>query len=179
VRSIEDVRAVGSLVAAGLNDCEIARRTGIPRPTVRDWRRTRRWDWWLTRTSGSCPRCGAAQHPFDTFPPEYAYLLGMYLGDGHVVKWRKGVYRLTVAMDSAYPWIISECSHAIRALIPGATPYIQPQKNSRCVWAVKYSKQWPCLFPQHGPGPKHRRPIVLRSWQEELVKRSPELSFGD
>jgi hypothetical protein len=99
----------------------------------------------------------------------------MYLGDGHVVKWRKGVYRLTVAMDSAYPWIISECSHAIRALIPGATPYIQPQKNSRCVWAVKYSKQWPCLFPQHGPGPKHRRPIVLRSWQEELVKRSPEL----
>jgi hypothetical protein len=25
------------------------------------------------------------------------------------------------------------------------------------------------------PGPKHRRPIVLRSWQEELVKRSPEL----
>jgi hypothetical protein len=108
---------------------------------MRDWRRTRRWDWWLTRTSGSCPRCGAAQHPFDTFPPEYAYLLGMYLGDGHVVKWRKGVYRLTVAMDSAYPWIISECSHAIRALIPGATPYIQPQKNSRCVWAVKYSKQ--------------------------------------
>jgi Homeodomain-like domain-containing protein len=27
------------LVAAGVNDCEIARRLGIPRSTVRDWRR--------------------------------------------------------------------------------------------------------------------------------------------
>ena len=27
------------LVAAGVNDCEIARRLGIARTTVRDWRR--------------------------------------------------------------------------------------------------------------------------------------------
>jgi len=29
------------LVAAGVNDCEIARRLGVVRTTVRDWRRPR------------------------------------------------------------------------------------------------------------------------------------------
>src|SRR5207237_10314003 len=28
---------------------------------------------------------------------------------------------------------------------------------------------WPCLFPQHGPGPKHRRPIELTDWQDRIV----------
>jgi hypothetical protein len=32
-----------------------------------------------------------------------------------------------------------------------------------------YSSHWPCLFPQHGPGEKHERAIVLRSWQREIV----------
>ncbi|MGI8414572.1 MAG: transcriptional regulator, partial [Solirubrobacteraceae bacterium] len=37
-----------------------------------------------------------------------------------------------------------------------------------------YSKIWPCLFPQHGPGKKHERPIVLAEWQQELIDRCPE-----
>ena len=32
-----------------------------------------------------------------------------------------------------------------------------------------YSNHWPCLFPQHGPGKKHDRPIELASWQQETV----------
>ena len=32
---------------------------------------------------------------------------------------------------------------------------------------------WPCLFPQHGPGRKHERPIVLEPWQRELVEQHP------
>jgi hypothetical protein len=44
MRSIEEVRRVGALVIAGMNDCEIARRTHIPRPTVMGWRRERRWE---------------------------------------------------------------------------------------------------------------------------------------
>jgi transposase len=42
VRSREEVTQVLALAAAGLNSCEIARRTGIPRGTVRDWRLGRR-----------------------------------------------------------------------------------------------------------------------------------------
>jgi hypothetical protein len=34
-------------------------------------------------------------------------------------------------------------------------------------------KHWPCLFPQHGPGRKHERPIVLETWQLEIVEAHP------
>jgi hypothetical protein len=28
---------------------------------------------------------------------------------------------------------------------------------------------WPCAFPQAGPGPKHKRPIVLEEWQAHIA----------
>ena len=36
-----------------------------------------------------------------------------------------------------------------------------------------YSKHWPCLFPQHGPGMKHTRKIELAAWQQVIVNRYP------
>ena len=42
-----------------------------------------------------------------------------------------------------------------------------------CVALQSHSKHWPCLFPQHGPGHKHERPIVLAPWQHELVTVQP------
>jgi hypothetical protein len=35
------------------------------------------------------------------------------------------------------------------------------------------SKNWPGLFPQMGPGPKHERPIILAPWQREIVEAHP------
>ncbi len=35
------------------------------------------------------------------------------------------------------------------------------------------AKTWSELFPQHGPGRKHERPIVLEPWQREIVARHP------
>jgi hypothetical protein len=37
-----------------------------------------------------------------------------------------------------------------------------------------YSQSWPRLFPQHGPGPKHERQIVLVPWQRAIVESEPE-----
>lgn len=34
-------------------------------------------------------------------------------------------------------------------------------------------RAWSCLFPQHGPGRKHARPIVLADWQQEIVCEHP------
>ena len=42
-----------------------------------------------------------------------------------------------------------------------------------CTAVASYWKHWPCLLPQHGPGHKHQRPIVLESWQRDLVERYP------
>jgi hypothetical protein len=33
------------------------------------------------------------------------------------------------------------------------------------------AKAWAELFPQHGPGRKHERPIALVPWQREIVER--------
>ncbi|WP_280831123.1 hypothetical protein [Mycolicibacterium frederiksbergense] len=43
-----------------------------------------------------------------------------------------------------------------------------------CVDVYLCSNHWPCLFPQHGPGKKHTRPIRLEPWQEVLVKEATE-----
>jgi hypothetical protein len=42
-----------------------------------------------------------------------------------------------------------------------------------------YSKHWPCLFPQHGPGRKHHRKIELEQWQFAIARKYPgELARG-
>ena len=42
-----------------------------------------------------------------------------------------------------------------------------------CTQVKSLSKHWSCLFPQHGPGKKHTRPIVLESSQQEIVDERP------
>jgi hypothetical protein len=73
------------LIAAGINDCEISRRTGIPRGTVRDIRRPS----YVPRSGRlreyeTCPRCWQAARPMRFTPEDYAELLGFYLGDAFV-----------------------------------------------------------------------------------------------
>lgn len=42
-----------------------------------------------------------------------------------------------------------------------------------CVEVYSYWKHWPCLFPQHGRGPKHLRTIRLEDWQRDITRRHP------
>ncbi len=46
---------------------------------------------------------------------------------------------------------------------------VQRVQQPGCVSVQSYSMHWPCLFPQHGPGRKHLRPIALADWQEPIV----------
>jgi hypothetical protein len=47
------------------------------------------------------------------------------------------------------------------------------QQRQGCTEVLSYSKHWPCLFPQHGPGEKHKRTIELAGWQQVIVDRHP------
>jgi hypothetical protein len=47
----------------------------------------------------------------------YSYLLGMYLGDGHLTQFARTL-RLQVYLASGYPGIIGECVRAIRRVMP-------------------------------------------------------------
>ena len=107
-------------------------------------------------------------------PAPYAYLLGLYLGDGNISANRRGVFRLRVTLDLAYPNIVLECANAMDAVMPGQRAGVHVRPHSECVDVSMYSKRWPHLFPQHGAGPKHLRPIVLAPWQQEIVEHEPE-----
>jgi LAGLIDADG-like domain len=168
VRSPEEFNDVQRLIAAGMNDCAIARRTGIPRPTVRGWRcRPRRR---LRRPSASSG-CGI-DHDFPALPAAaYCYLLGLYLGDGCISRNRR-VWRLRIILDAKYPAIIDRCREAIDFLMPGQRAAVLQRKG--CIEVSLYSKHWPCLLPQHGSGKKHTRRIALEPWQQALVDQETE-----
>jgi hypothetical protein len=176
MRTKEEVARVQRLIAEGQNDCEIARRTGISRETVRAWRhgRTPRKRA-LELQMRSCTRCGHGAHLYDRLPlPEYTYLLGLYLGDGFISSGKKGVLRLRVYLDTKYPGIIDECVRSIGAVLPASKVDVRRTRPGvNCAQVSSYSKSWPCLLPQHGPGMKHTRRIVLKRWQQSLIDRDP------
>lgn len=174
MRRVEDVHEVLGLIDQGLNDCEIARRSGVPRSTVREWRANRgRARARICASDASCPKCGAPRHDFSALVTvHYSYLLGLYLGDGCLSRHRGDVYRLRIVLDARYPGIIDECAAAMRSVMPD-----NRCGRVRCPGAFEvyaYSKQWPCLFPQHGPGVKHEREIYLADWQSYIVNNHPE-----
>jgi DNA-binding transcriptional ArsR family regulator len=166
-RPRHEVEHVRALAAEGRNASEIARATGIARSTVREW---------LGRTSRRpspawvfCPRCNPEAELDDA---SYVYLLGLYLGDGCISKQPKDVWRLRITQTATYTDHIEECAVAMHAVLPNN---VLQQRRQGCVEISSSSKHWPCLFPQHGPGRKHERPIVLAPWQRWHVERYPRL----
>ena len=174
MRPHSEVEAVARLIHAGLNDCAIARATGIPRPTVREWRcngahpgHNRMGA--FGPSVGGCPICGGDELDSQS----YAYLLGMYLGDGYLASHPRNVFRLRIVLDARYPGIIDECARAMKA-VRGEGGRVSFTNCPGCVEVGCYWKHWPCLFPQHGKGPKFRRTIELEAWQDWITTMYPD-----
>jgi Homeodomain-like domain-containing protein len=164
MRATDEHHAVDTLAGLGRNPSDIARLTGIPRSTVRDW---------LRRPPLDDSRGVSPKDP-EVPSAEYAYLLGMYLGDGVISRARR-CYRLRVSTDAAYPGVIAECAQAMQAVLPRNRVSVWRRTDgSRTVDVSVYSKALPILFPQHGPGKKHQRRIVLEPWQQLIVEDEPE-----
>jgi hypothetical protein len=83
---------------------------------------------------------------------------------------RRGVWRLRIVLDTKYPGIIKRAANAIVEVAD--RPAGQTARQG-CVEIRSDWKHWRCVFPQHGPGPKHQRRIILRARQELLVSRHP------
>jgi hypothetical protein len=160
MRTEAEYRAVMALIAEGLNHSEIERRTGISRATVRGWKNG-------TQRLG---RCTVTQEvDWQALPHgDYAYLLGLYLGDGCLSRHAREVYRLRIVLDLRYPGIIDECERAMTRVMPANR--VCRVMRVGCLEVGSYSKLWPQLFPQHGPGRKHEREIRLVGWQHGIVQ---------
>lgn len=161
---IEKYRAVSALLGTGLSDREIASATGVNRATVRNWRvaatppefilRSERVASWTVVDGAS-----------------YSYLLGAYLGDGTVCV-QKGIW-LQIVNDRRYPGVTAEILSAMGVIFPGRPPRKHP---SSCGESDVLCVSHPAVlraFPQHGPGRKHLRPIILADWQLELTHTHP------
>jgi hypothetical protein len=159
VRTAAEVDRVLELAEAGHSQRTIARLTGVSRTTVRDW------------VGGRLPRRRDAV--IDRVPREaYAYLLGLYLGDGLIVHGPRASC-LRIFFDARYPAIIGEAVRAIRAVRPDNRVWVARRVPTQCVVVQSWSTGWPELFPQHGPGRKHERSIRLAAWQRELTAEYP------
>lgn len=161
----ERERAV-ALVREGLVPVEAAHLTGVGVSTLYGWLHRLAPD--LVGAPAVCARC--TDPPTALAAEPYAYLLGMYLGDGCVSRTPRGSSVLRVTCADAWPGVSSECRQAMAALSGGVVASVAKQgcHDLQTGWM-----HWPCLFPQHGPGRKHERPIVLEPWQQSVVDEHP------
>jgi hypothetical protein len=163
-RTAEDVKTATRLLGTGLSDYEIGRRTGVSRSSIQRWR---------TRGAPQ-PVCDS---PLNWQVPDdrsYSYLLGIYLGDGYIANVSARSPVLEISLDPRYPGIVDECSAAIQQVVKtGAKASLRTTPKGEAIRLVTTSRLWPLAFPQHGPGKKHERAIVLASWQQDIVDRFP------
>ena len=176
-RTADEVALVLALKEKRWTDRRISDRTGVPVNTIRGWRRNG-ISLSAARILGGappqCPACGTEPHDFSALPGAvYAYLLGLYLGDGCVSRSGRGSSALRIALDEAYPGIVNECCDAIEQ-VRGRRPKPRRPHRDDHYWSVESTwKAWACFFPQHGPGKKHQRKIELADWQKAIVDAHP------
>jgi hypothetical protein len=165
-RSRADFEAVMSLMEVGRGDSEIARLTGIPRPTVSTWRHGR-----SSRIHQRMLRASPAWRPPD--PNAYCYLLGVYLGDGCVTVQSEAAACVVIVLDSRHLGIVAEVKGSIRRVLPDTSvrSFRKLRNNATVVQACHPAL--PFVFPQHGAGRKHLRRISLTEWQLDLTRRYP------
>ena len=121
----------------------------------------------------TCPRCWrAVARPFGFTDFDYAELLGLYLGDGHIVRAGRAD-RLRIFLDTRYPGIITDARALLQRCFPESrVGWLVSKKGTTTILSL-YCTHLSCLFPQHGPGRKHGRPIVLEEWQRIILARAP------
>ncbi|GAA4825024.1 hypothetical protein GCM10023201_09200 [Actinomycetospora corticicola] len=157
--------AVLALFRDGTPMHAIADRLELPPTTVWRWCRDRREETVSARSRRDrCPSC----HGVALDESQYAYLLGQYLGDGHITVGRRSVASLSIFCADDWPGVRTEVESAMGAVMP--TSEVSLVRRTGCQEVKSYSTHWPCLFPQHGPGRKHERPIVLAPWQTDIVR---------
>src|SRR5690348_8865393 len=112
MRSADEFWEVKELVSRGLSDYEIAKLTHVPRGTIQRWRHR------------DCPPALPVPH-IDVSrwqvmdPVAYCYLLGCYLGDGHVSLKPPHTWMLRISCDRKYTAIIDEVRSAMEITFPG------------------------------------------------------------
>ena len=156
----------------GLNKSQIARNLSLHRGTVREYLK-------LSLEDALKLACENNARQIPDLGKEYSYILGLYLGDGHITKMKnkKDLYRLRIFLDHKYQGIVEECKSSLERIFPDNITSVMTQKANglpSCDVVYVYSKSIITLFPQHGTGKKHNRFIELEGFQREVLDKYPK-----
>ena len=143
----------------------VATELGVSRAAIREWRD--RGIEPVVRRRRPCWVC--ADDPLEA-EASYAALLGYYLGDGYVSR-QRSTYSLRVSCDARYPRVVEDVQQQVVA-VRGPGP-VGRVRAPGCIVVSAYWNHWPCVFPQHGPGRKHERRLVLAEWQRDVLGAHP------
>ncbi|MEV2248962.1 helix-turn-helix domain-containing protein [Streptomyces sp. NPDC050147] len=159
-----------TLLRGGAKNAEVARRLNVPSGTIAYWRhmdRAKRGEC-PGKHDPKCPQCDGR----DLDMVAYSYLLGLYLGDGHIIQYSgHRVPSLMIACTQSWPGLMDACERAMRAVFPDNS--VCRVRRTGCSNVKVYSNHLWCMFPQHGAGKKHERRIALEPWQQEIVDAHP------
>ncbi|MCF3183633.1 helix-turn-helix domain-containing protein [Streptomyces polychromogenes] len=168
--SLEVRQMALTLLRGGTRNAEVARQLKVPVGTISYWKHKDR------AKRGECPgahdpECPRCDHsPLDE--QAYSYLLGLYLGDGHISQYSgHRVPNLMITCGDTWPGLMDDAEQAMRRVFP--FNQVCRVRKVGCHNVKVYSKHLQCLFPQHGPGRKHERQIALEPWQQEIVDAHP------
>ncbi|MEV8116446.1 helix-turn-helix domain-containing protein [Streptomyces xiamenensis] len=156
-----------AMIRQGASYAEVSNRLNVPHGTISWWRHEERRALGITvERTHDCPRCC----PRDFDRRAYSYVLGLYLGDGHIVSKPKQ-HHLSIFCCDSWPGLITAAEDAMRAVMP--LPRVRRRQLTGCTEVKSFTRHWTCLFPQHGPGKKYRRRVALEAWQQDIVEAHP------
>lgn len=159
-----------TLLRGGTKNADVSRQLHVPPGTVSYWLhmdRSKRGEC-PGKHDPKCPRCDGRELDDSA----YSYLLGLYLGDGHIIQYSgHRVPSLMITCGDAWPGLMDDCEQAMRAVFPDNS--VCRVRRTGCHNVKVYSNHLWCMFPQHGAGKKHERRITLEPWQQEIIDAHP------
>jgi hypothetical protein len=155
------VRAIAlTKLEAGATVSEVSRELRISRAAIRSWIG-------VPNDVGGCPAPFSSSSAYAAL---FGFYLGDYLGDGCISRHPR-TYSMRVACDSSLPGIVADVESTLALVHPERRTYRVPAPG--VIVVQQYWNHWPCLFPQHGPGRKHERQLVMTEWQQAIVEDHP------
>jgi hypothetical protein len=185
MRTKQDVDLIQSLYHDGKSCTDISKITGISRSTIRyivgeTFKIVKGKKYYYKGGSSTKYDLDSTKQILEYLSDKkeaYVELLGLYLGDGHIIENpNKRSFLLRIFNNTLDTNVISKCEEVMQTVYPDNSVTTKPHNMyDTCTIVQCSSMKHPKLFPQHGKGKKHERDIILKEWQQDLINEYPKL----